>query len=198
VEKFICSSCNCEKEGKNIEWYEIFSHNNRGIKLDEELIYVCNHCGAKICKDCKDQKIKTSAWSGWEKAICPCCNDEFSPPVMQELERGKKNLGKTIITPKNNEAFYKNNSIKTVNDGYIIIPTSVSILKVFAWIDLIASFIFAIVIWIEPTPYGIGFGVGVLLQGIFVCALFQVIAIIAENLISINHNTTKLKNRMNV
>jgi len=198
VEKFICSSCNCEKEGKNIEWYEIFSHNNRGIKLDEELIYVCNHCGAKICKDCKDQKINTSAWSGWEKAICPCCAKVFTPPVMPEIDRGKKIKENKKVAERNDNDIHKNNITGTTNGDYINIPASVSILKLFAWFDLIASIIFAIIILSESTPYRIGLGIGVLLQGIFVCALFLVIAIIAENLIAINYNTTKLKNRMNV
>lgn len=62
MEKYICSSCNREKEGKNIEWYDIFNHVNHGIKIDEELICVCKNCGAKICKDCWEQIIKTSVW----------------------------------------------------------------------------------------------------------------------------------------
>ncbi|MCJ7651500.1 MAG: hypothetical protein MUP85_23075 [Candidatus Lokiarchaeota archaeon] len=211
MEKFCCSSCNYEKEGKKLEWYEIFSHTNRGVKLDEELIYVCNNCGAKICKDCKEQKVKGSTWSGWEKAICPCCYKYFAPAVLQEIDRGKKIQENKIriknekligenknLTEKSNGDIHKNNSTKTINDDLVYIPASVSILKLFAWLDLIASFIFAIIIWSEPTHYSIGFGIGVLLQGIFVCALFLVIAIIAENLIVINHKTTKLNNRMSV
>ena len=88
----------------------------------------------------------------------------------------------------------------------VTIPSSIGVLRVFAWLDLLVSIIFSIVIWSEfsteiskgyytsekvSNPYMIGLGIGVLLQGIFVCALFLVIAHIAESLIFIRHNTRK-------
>jgi len=88
----------------------------------------------------------------------------------------------------------------------VIIPASIIILKFFAWLDLFVSIVFSIVIWTEfstdtskayyytekmANPYMIGLGIGVFLQGVFVCALFLVIAHIAESLIFIRHNTTK-------
>jgi hypothetical protein len=73
------------------------------------------------------------------------------------------------------------------------------ILRIFAWVDLIASIIGAIWIWSQfgksevvyslghflTNPLGIAIGIAVLLQGIFSCAFFSVIASIGEKLIVI-------------
>ena len=88
----------------------------------------------------------------------------------------------------------------------VIIPTSIGVLRIFAWLNLLVSIIISVVIWSKfsteidrgyytservANPYMVGLGIGVLLQGIFACALFLVIAHIAESLIFIRHNTRK-------
>ena len=87
----------------------------------------------------------------------------------------------------------------------VIIPISIWILRTFAWLDLLISIISSIVIWSNfsteankdylggnvTNPYMIVLGIGVLLQGIFVCALFLVLAHIAESLVFIRNNTKK-------
>jgi len=77
---------------------------------------------------------------------------------------------------------------------------AITALKFFAWLDLIGGIVGAVWVWAqfgstqvtssyssttEANPVAIGIGVGVLLQGMFVCALFLVIASIAESLIAI-------------
>ncbi|PKL82550.1 MAG: hypothetical protein CVV24_09590 [Ignavibacteriae bacterium HGW-Ignavibacteriae-3] len=207
MDNFICSSCNGEKVGEKVEWYEIFNRMDRGVKLKEGFIYICKNCGAHICKDCKEHKIKVNIWSGWEKAKCPCCSDTFAPDVQSEINRGIK-IRENQTLPKNENKEVINNIIgdshkvemspnqatKNSNNEQIIIPDSVSVLKFFAWLDLIVSIILAIYLWNEH--YNVMMGIGVILQGIFVCALFLVVALIAENLIVINHNTTKIKNKL--
>jgi hypothetical protein len=90
MEKFICSVCQKEKESEIKEWNYIFHHNSRGVNLKENIIYKCASCGVNICKDCKEKNIKTSNWSGWDKAICPKCNKLFAPPIELELKRNSK------------------------------------------------------------------------------------------------------------
>ena len=87
-------------------------------------------------------------------------------------------------------------------------------LKFFAWLDLIGSFILSIIILVELSqkeivkgtyytytekvtdPIMIAIAISVLLQGIFACALFLVIAYIAENLIIIRKNTTFIRDNI--
>ncbi len=81
--------------------------------------------------------------------------------------------------------------------------TAISALKFFAWLDLIGGIVGAIWVWAEfgstqvssfysstteANPMAIGIGAVVLLQGMFACALFLVIACIAESLIAIRKN----------
>lgn len=84
---FKCDLCGLEKEGKILKWYEIYDNEYRGINLQDDIIYTCLSCGAKICKECKEHFIKTSKWYGWEKAICPKCKKSFSPNVENEIKR---------------------------------------------------------------------------------------------------------------
>jgi hypothetical protein len=79
----------------------------------------------------------------------------------------------------------------------------ISVLRIFAWLDLIGSIIASIFIWskfgtrkmpgfsylTEADPLTIGLGFGILVQGVFACVLFLVIASMAENLIAIRKNT---------
>ena len=67
---------------------------------------------------------------------------------------------------------------------------AINALKFFAWLDLIGSIIGALVIWANSNGIGVGVGIAVLAQGVFACALFLVIACIAENLIAIRKNVT--------
>jgi len=70
---------------------------------------------------------------------------------------------------------------------------AISVLRFFAWFDLVFGIIASIIIWNNTDNYsrGIGtfIGFGVLLQGIFICAFFLVIASMAENLFAIRRNT---------
>jgi hypothetical protein len=76
---------------------------------------------------------------------------------------------------------------------------AIAALKFFAWLDLIAGIIGAIWIWVQfgktgdysfspVNPVGVGVGFAVLFQGMFACALFLVIASIAESLIALRKN----------
>jgi hypothetical protein len=79
------------------------------------------------------------------------------------------------------------------------------ILRIFAWVDLIASIIGAIWIWSQfgksevvyslghflTNPLGIAIGIAVLLQGIFSCAFFSVIASIGEDIIFVREYLDK-------
>ena len=73
-------------------------------------------------------------------------------------------------------------------------------LQVFAWLDLIGGFLGAVFIWwtmgtrpispdyttlTEANPFGIAMGILVLLQGIFLCAFFLVVAGAAEDIAAI-------------
>ncbi len=83
---------------------------------------------------------------------------------------------------------------------------AISVLRFFAWLDLVFGIICSIVIWVNygstevfnkyyystsnvANPIGIGLGIGVLMQGIFLCAFFLVVASMAENLSAIRKNT---------
>lgn len=90
----------------------------------------------------------------------------------------------------------------------ILIPYSIGVLRFFAWFYLVISMVISFILWstlskgiIEDVYYTyiekvvdlvkIGLGIGIFLHGIFICALFLVIAQIAESLIYIQHNTKK-------
>ncbi|MCF8317089.1 MAG: hypothetical protein K9I71_13240 [Ignavibacteriales bacterium] len=136
---------------------------------------------------------------------CPKCGDEMSSAYSRCVTCG------TILIGNDTTENYEKPKLEI--DGAkkerVMIPSSIGVLRVFAWLDLLVSIIFSIVIWSDfstqisrsyitsetvVNPYMIGLGIGVFLQCIFVCALFLVIANIAESLIFIRHNTSKLKN----
>ncbi len=81
--------------------------------------------------------------------------------------------------------------------GFDVENTAISALQIFAWLDLIAGIIFSIIIWSKystsETAVAIGIGIAVLLQGVFVWALFLVLSSIAQSLISIRDNTEPKK-----
>ena len=81
--------------------------------------------------------------------------------------------------------------------GFDIENTAISALRFFAWLDLITGIIFSIVIWAKfstsETPVAIGIGIAVLLQGVFIWALFLVLSSIAQSLITIRDNTEPQK-----
>jgi hypothetical protein len=86
-----------------------------------------------------------------------------------------------------------NNSNSSFGDSSSLEEIAISALKFFAWLDLIAGVILSIIIWAKysssDNPIVIGIGIAVLLQGLFVWALFLVLSSIAQNLISIKENT---------
>jgi amino acid transporter len=91
-----------------------------------------------------------------------------------------------------------------VNSSKTSSNTAAEWLRLFAWIDLIAGLVGAILIWANLSskeitkggyysyvekvtdPLGVALGFVVLFQGMFLCALFLVVASIASNLNSIN------------
>jgi len=80
---------------------------------------------------------------------------------------------------------------------------AIEALKFFAWLELIASLVLGIWILVkfsqtavpgftylkEINPISIAIGIATILQGMFLCVLFLVIASIADNLIAIRINT---------
>jgi hypothetical protein len=76
--------------------------------------------------------------------------------------------------------------------------TAISLLKIFAWVDLVGSVAGAVIVlkWFssqgQANPIAIGLAIAVLLQGVLVCSLFLVIASMAENVIAIRFNNKRL------
>jgi hypothetical protein len=84
---------------------------------------------------------------------------------------------------------------------------AIGALRVFAWLDLAGGLLGALAVWAtigtrqvdilgayartEPNPLGIILGVALLMQGIFLCALFLVIAGAAEDLAAIRNITAE-------
>ena len=68
-------------------------------------------------------------------------------------------------------------------------PLPIRVLKIFAYIDLIVGIIAGLFTIKENGILGLAF----ILQGILICSLFLVIALIAENIIEIRKNTTQKK-----
>jgi len=67
------------------------------------------------------------------------------------------------------------------------LPPQIGFLKIFAWLYLIISFLGSFIIWSNQILYGFWYGVGVLLHGFMIFALFSTIAIIATNVINIKN-----------
>jgi uncharacterized protein YneF (UPF0154 family) len=94
--------------------------------------------------------------------------------------------------------------------GCMMNTFKINVLKLFGWIDLFAGVIGGLFILIKYgtkeivtgpynnpnietiiNPLGVGSAIAVLVQGVFVWALFSVIAGIAENIVILGENVTK-------
>lgn len=134
---------------------------------------------------------------------CPNCGDEMSSHYSFCVNCGVRLKG-------NNDAIDDSDSQNNPTSSFANyqIPIAIGVLKFFAWLNLIASSFISVYIWKEfsttpvsdrlysygktiSNPVAIGLGIGILLQGIFVCAFFLVVAIIAENVIAIRYNTNR-------
>ena len=69
---------------------------------------------------------------------------------------------------------------------------AIDALRFFAWLDLVGGIIGAIVVWVmifnsstDTNPVTIGLGIAILLQGVFLCVLFLVIAGASEDIAAI-------------
>jgi hypothetical protein len=105
--------------------------------------------------------------------VCNNCYKKMTP--MAQATARQKSSFETV------EAEKLERSIAEPGRGLI------DVLKFFAWLDLVAGIIVAV--WIWSTSIGAVIGVAVLLQGIFACVFFLVVASIAENIIVIRKNT---------
>ncbi|MBS4027842.1 MAG: hypothetical protein KGZ58_04305 [Ignavibacteriales bacterium] len=142
---------------------------------------------------------------------CPKCSNktifDFSrcPSCGLDISKGFDiKTGQTPTISKDNEITPSPLVLSTNEPG----SGAISVLRFFAWLNLVAGIIGAIYIWSNfatekilkgtyysyaesvTNPLGVAIGVAVFLEGIFACALFLVIANIAENLIAIRLNTT--------
>lgn len=143
---------------------------------------VCPKCGKKTVLDF---------------SVCPSCGYDTT----KAYEAAKAEHSSAI--PALKESSPENTFVRSYGTGAIVT------LKFFAWLDLVAGIIGAIWIWSTfgsqevtfgskeigviysqtvTNPVGVALGFVVLLQGIFVCAYFLVVASIAENLIEIRKN----------
>jgi len=76
----------------------------------------------------------------------------------------------------------------------VVRSNAVDVLKVFAWLAAIGGVIGAVLLPLSmPRPYGLQVGIGVLVQGIFLCAFFLVIAAIAENITTVAEDIQDFK-----
>jgi len=133
---------------------------------------VCPKCGKKTVFDF---------------SVCPSCGYDTT----KAYEAAKAEHSGVI--PDLKESSPANTFVRSYGTG------AINTLKFFAWFDLVAGIIGAIWIWSTfgsqevgylssrtvTNPVGVALGVVVMLQGIFVCAYFLVIASMAENLIEI-------------
>ena len=72
---------------------------------------------------------------------------------------------------------------------------AISVLIFFAWLDLIGGILIAVYVWVKfglSDPINFAIALAFVAQGIFTWALFLVVASMAENLIGIRNNTSKL------
>ncbi len=91
--EFTCARCKENKVAKETDWKEIYLEPKRGANIKEEIIYVCDKCGAEVCSSCKKKYIKTSSWAGWEKALCPVCGESFAPDIEEVIRRNRGKKG---------------------------------------------------------------------------------------------------------
>lgn len=150
------------------------------------------------CSKCGHRQI-------FDFLVCPKCGFDLNANINEQIksisasndEKSKISFEKSAgISDQRPRTFDQ-------DDG----SGAISILKLFGLLDLFAGIIGAIIIWSSYAtkkinsgeyyrytetvndPIAIGFGVAVLIQGIFVYVLFKVIASIAENVIVICKNT---------
>ena len=123
------------------------------------------------CSDCGTTVKETDK-------VCPKCGSS---------------LEETIQSPP------KKNPAEKLGNSFDLENTAISALRFFAWLDLIAGVILSIIVWSKyansDNPIAIGIGIAVLLQGLFVWALFMVLSSIALNLIAIKENTDVKKSK---
>jgi hypothetical protein len=93
----------------------------------------------------------------------------------------------------------EDDSTSSFGDSFNWETIAISALKFFAWLDLIAGVIFSIIILSKYAKsenlIAIGVGIAIILQGLFVWALFMALSSIAQNLISIRENTEIKKDK---
>jgi hypothetical protein len=136
-----------------------------------------------ICPKCGIKRV-------FDFAICPSCGHnmiETSPKADESSPSISVNTTTAIASQPSSSATTE----------------SIQALKFFAWLDLVAGIVGSIFIWVnyskttvpgyysvsEINPVGIGLGIAALVQGIFCCVLFLVIAQMAENIIVIKTNS---------
>ena len=116
---------------------------------------------------------------------CPKCGDEMSSAYTRCVTCGAK-LRENDESNRREEPNEEDTPLSASGNA------AIEVLKFFAWMDLVASIIAAILIIAgNSSLYFIGLALGILLQGMLVCSLFLVIASMAENLIAIRKNTAK-------
>jgi len=119
---------------------------------------------------------------------CPKCEYENSDDALNCVNC-HVNLKFALQSPE----IFKNQEpepeiTENISSSIVPIPPAITILRFFAWVDLIAAIIGAIWIWFA---FGIALGIAVLLQGIFMCAFFLVSALTGENIIIIKEYLCK-------
>jgi ribosomal protein L40E len=192
----------------------------------------CDVCGAETninygngqtisCSNCYSseeyQKFNAYLKAGQKKErgkVCPKCGAANVPGAFLCRSCGENLEG--IEVAEYSEELFKTNSgglPSLVGDTpSSAMPSSstaperggaIGALRFFAWLDLVAGIIGAIVIWanfgsvevpifagstvtrVQANPVGISLGIAVLLQGIFLCAFFLVVAGAAEDVAAI-------------
>ena len=76
----------------------------------------------------------------------------------------------------------------------VVRSNAVEVLRIFAWLAVAGGAIYAVgLIWSLPRPLDLIIGTAVLVQGIFFCAFFLVIAAIAENITTVAEDIQEFK-----
>jgi hypothetical protein len=76
----------------------------------------------------------------------------------------------------------------------VIRSNAVEVLRIFAWLALVGGAFYAVVLigYLER-PLGLMIGIAILVQGIFFCAFFLVIAAVAENITTVAEDIQDFK-----
>jgi membrane protein implicated in regulation of membrane protease activity len=76
----------------------------------------------------------------------------------------------------------------------VVRSNAVEVLRIFAWLAVVAGVIYAVaLIGYLPRPLGLIIGIAVLVQMVFFCAFFLVIAAIAENITTVAEDIQDFK-----